>query len=57
MSDWTDMPPVPVAHIADFYDQQWADHKCLAWQLLRRGYRQLSVGRIEQCNNLFEVNQ
>lgn len=51
----TDIPPVPVAHIADFYDRQWEANKCLAWQLLRRGYRQLSVGRIESCNNLFEV--
>lgn len=52
-ADWTDVPVVPVAHIADFYDRQWQAHKCLAWQLLRRGYRQLSNGRIEQANNLF----
>lgn len=51
--EWTNVKPVPVAHTADYYDAKWVDHKCLAWQLLRRGYRQLSVGRIEECNNLF----
>ena len=56
-SDWTDTVPVPVAHIADYYDRRWESHKCLAWQLLRRGYRQLSAGRIEGCNNLFAVQR
>ena len=47
--------PVPCAHIADYYDALWVGHKCLAWQLLRRGYRQWAVGRIEECNNLWET--
>lgn len=47
--------PVPCAHIAAYYDVLWNAHKCLAWQLLRRGYRQWANGSIEVgFNNLFE---
>lgn len=45
--------PVPCQHIADYYEQLWQGHKCIAWNFLRRGYRQWSQGLIEQCNNLY----
>lgn len=47
--------PVPCAHIAAFYHRQWEGHKCLAFQLLRRGYHQAAKGLVEvDCNNLWE---
>ena len=54
MSEWAEVTPAPYAHVADYYDLKWAAHKCLAWQLLRRGYRQAANGRVEAANNLFE---
>lgn len=50
------VPEVPCAHIADYYQRLWEGHKCLAWQLLRRGYRQAATGVVEECNNLWEWN-
>ena len=46
--------PVPCQHIADYYQLKWEEHKCLAWNLLRKGYRQWAAGRIERgTNNLY----
>lgn len=54
-SAFTNVTPVPCAHIADFYQQMWEGHKCLAWQLLRKGYRQAAKGLVEaEVNNLWE---
>ena len=53
---FTQVPEVPCAHIAAYYQQLWESHKCLAWQLLRRGYRQAAKGIVEDCNNLWEWN-
>lgn len=49
----TAVTPVPCQHIADYYDMRWRDHKCIAWNLLRRGYTQWARGYIESFNNLF----
>ena len=55
MPNFASVKPVPCEHIADYYHARWTEHKCLAWQLLRHGYRQWSAGRIERgVNNLFE---
>lgn len=45
--------PVPCQHIADYYERRWQDHKCIGWNLLRRGYRQWSAGLVEPFNNLY----
>lgn len=44
---------VPCQHIADFYQSRWEVHKCIAWNLLRRGYAQWAAGCPEAQNNLF----
>lgn len=50
------IPPIACDHIALFYQLEWEGHKCLAFQLLRKGYKQCSNGLIEQeFNNIFEV--
>jgi hypothetical protein len=48
--------PVPCAHIADYYERRWQAHHCIAFNLLRFGYRQWAEGRArysERGNNLF----
>lgn len=46
--------PVPCAHIADYYDRMQNKRRCIAFNLLRRGYRQWAVGGgIDPENNLF----
>ncbi len=40
--------PVPCQHIADYYTSRWEAHKCIAWNLLRRGYTQWAEGRPER---------
>ncbi|QWY83455.1 hypothetical protein [Rhizobium phage RHph_X2_28B] len=47
------VPSVPCQHIADYYYHRWQQHKCIAWNLLRRGYAQWSNGNIETFNNLY----
>lgn len=49
-----EVPAVPCAHIAAYYDMKWQGHKCIAWQALRKGYYQWSAGRIEHLNNLYD---
>ncbi|QIV65947.1 hypothetical protein Cp1R7AA1_006 [Mesorhizobium phage Cp1R7A-A1] len=44
---------VPCNHIADYYQRVWEAHKCIAWNLLRLGYREWSNGCPGPCNNLF----
>lgn len=53
---FTQVPKVPCARIAAYYQRLWESHKCLAWQLLRRGYHQAAKGVVEECNNLWEWN-
>lgn len=46
--------PIPCQHISDYYTRKWEQHKCLAWNLLRRGYLQCAAGSIKEgTNNLF----
>lgn len=48
---------VPCQHIADYYQRMWEMQKCIAYNLLRHGYRQWSEGRAKyeaHGNNLFE---
>lgn len=46
--------PAACAHIAEYYQQRWLGHKCIAFNMLRRGYKQWAAGRIEITgNNLF----
>lgn len=45
--------PVPCQHIADYYNQLWEAHHCIAWNLLRRGYTQWAIGNPETLNNLY----
>ena len=50
-------PAAPCQHIADYYDVQWWSRKCIAFNLLRHGYRAWSAGRVTNAaNNLFEVS-
>lgn len=46
---------VPCSHIAEYYQRRWEAHKCIAFNLLRHGYRQWSEGRVldPAVNNLF----
>lgn len=46
---------VPCQHIADFYQRAWERHKCIAWNLLRVGYKQWANGRVidRSVNNLY----
>lgn len=45
---------VPCLHIAEFYQRQWEGHKCIAYNLLRHGYRQWAEGRAtDPANNLY----
>lgn len=48
-------PAVPCLHIAEYYQLKWEAHKCIAWNLLRRGYREWAEGRVvdPQVNNLY----
>lgn len=45
---------VPCRHIADYYPQRWEAQKCIAFNLLRHGYRQWAEGRaVNPPNNLY----
>lgn len=52
-TDMATVHPVPCEHIADYYTHRWQNHKCIAFNLLRRGYGQWSRGHVEAFNNLF----
>lgn len=45
--------PVPCQHIADYYDWKWKQHKCIAYNLLRYGYKQWAKGEVDRENNLY----
>jgi len=46
--------PVPCAHIADYYRVKWEARPCIAFNLLRYGYRQWARGaKLSPGNNLF----
>lgn len=46
---------VPCTHIADYYQRKWEQQKCIAYNLLRHGYRQWAEGRAtDPANNLYE---
>lgn len=49
------MVMVPCLHIADYYQRAWEKQKCIAYNLLRHGYRQWAEGRAEgnKANNLY----
>jgi hypothetical protein len=49
---------VPCQHIADYYQLSWENHKCIAYNLLRRGYAEWSKGSVKDpaVNNLFTVH-
>lgn len=52
------MTPVPCAHIAAYYEWRWQQHKCIAFNLLRRGYAQWANGTPEPVvNNLYGEDQ
>lgn len=54
----TPSEPVPCNHIYDYYEKRWQEHKCIAYNLLRRGYWQHAKGMIELgVNNLYESEQ
>lgn len=44
----------PCMHIAEYYQRRWEQHKCIAFNLLRQGYRQWAEGRPNNANNLYE---
>lgn len=45
---------VPCQHIADYYQRRWEAHKCIAFNLLRIGYKQWASGTVAcNSNNLF----
>ena len=46
---------IPCAHIADFYQHKWEAHHCIAFNMLRHGYRQCAEGRQDSHNNLYEA--
>lgn len=49
---------VPCYHIFQYYQWRWENHRCIAFNLLRRGYYQWAGGRsVESGNNLYEVNE
>jgi hypothetical protein len=47
---------VPCMHIADYYQYRWENHKCIAYNMLRHGYRQWATGYVRdyRVNNLYE---
>ena len=46
--------PVPCNHIADYYAYKQSIQPCIGNNLLRRGYAQWSMGKIESYfNNLY----
>ena len=50
----TDELSAPCAHIADYYQRQWEQQPCIAYNLLRQGYRQWADGRVKHwANDLF----
>jgi len=47
---------VPCQHIADYYQRAWAAHHCIAFNLLRHGYRAWAEGNAKYDpagNNLY----
>ena len=56
-SNFSTVTPATCDHVAIYYQKLWENHKCIAWNLLRRGYTQWSRGYVEtRTNNLFELN-
>lgn len=53
LNQMTAVSPAPCQHIADYYQYRWENHHCIAFNLLRRGYKQWSNGLVETLNNLF----
>jgi hypothetical protein len=47
---------VPCQHIADYYQLKWEGHYCIAYNLLRHGYRQWAEGKPNEWNNLYREN-
>ncbi len=52
-------PAIPCAHIAAWYQIKWERNKCIAFNLLRQGYRKWAEGSVKLCdiagwNNLYE---
>lgn len=47
--------PVPCQHIADYYAHRQSENPSLGNNLLRRGYQQFAMGKIEaySVNNLY----
>lgn len=47
----------PCQHIADYYRLKWEGHKCIAWNLLHRGYAEWAEGRVADpsVNNLYST--
>lgn len=45
---------VPCQHIADYYQLKWEGHKCIAYNLLRHGYKAWAKGNVTNpANNLY----
>lgn len=46
---------IPCQHIADYYQQAWEGHKCIAYNLLRQGYAAWAGNGtpIRHFNNLY----
>lgn len=44
---------VPCLHLYHYYNWKWEHRPCIAYNLLRRGYRQWAEGRPEELNNLY----
>lgn len=51
MSNFIPQRPVPCQHIADFYAHKQAEQPCLGYNLLRKGYAQWAMGKIEGYHN------
>lgn len=53
------MPNVPCNHIADYYQHLWENQKCIAYNILRQGYKAWSEGTAVkyafgmEANNLY----
>lgn len=49
------LPGVPCQHVADYYQRRWEAQPCIAFNMLRHGYRQWAEARVvdAKVNNLF----
>ena len=55
MNDRLPAVTVPCSHIADYYDMLYSSKQCLAYNILRHGYRQWAKGTATHpVNNLYE---